>query len=446
MPRSSISNSDIIHLLRRAGLFVVGLVLIYPATIFVMSHTPAPDFNDYQYEYNLYQFVTHNYTLPGGFGYTLNRYREIEEYQDIDILFLGSSRCYYSFAPHVFKRLGLTTFNMGTPSQTPLNTKYLLKRYFDQLNPKLTVFEVNLHTLAKDGVESFYDLMINTPMAWETAQMALATQHPHAVNAVVSRALSSITTPHDKFEMQDRPMDAYLPGGAVVAKNFNQEHFSEQPADVHIPDVQLEYLDDIIRMVRERGSELILVVAPVPKEWQPIITNYTEITTKIKNLAAGHGVRFYDFNQAMTLDSRTDFKDFHHLNGNGAKIFSYDILDSLLDVPDYRRALKVDPLLAAEVYAGRGIAFADKGDYGRAIDDYHKALALSPESGMVQFNRARACQKVGRIAEAIAAYREFIKFAPEQYTQYIEPVKAQIAALEGSQSIGLTDHPGRKGS
>ena len=241
-------------------------------------------------------------------------------------------------------------------------------------------------------------------------------------------------------------MDAYLPGGAVVAKNFNQEQFSEQPADVHIPDVQLEYLEDIIRLVRERGSELILVVAPVPKEWRPIITNYAEITTKIKNLAAGHGVRFYDFNQAMTLDSRTDFKDFHHLNGNGAKIFSYDILDSLLDVPNYRRALKVNPLLAAEVYAGRGIAFADKGDYIRAIDDYHKALALSPESGMVQFNRARACQKVGRIAEAIAAYREFIKFAPTQYKQYIEPVKAQIAALEGSQAIGLTDRPNQTGS
>ncbi len=67
--------------------------------------------------------------------------------------------------------------------------------------------------------------------------------------------------------------------------------------------------------MQDRGSELILVVAPVPKEWQPIITNYAEVTTKIKDLAAGHGVRFYDFNEATTLNSRTDFKDFHHLNG-----------------------------------------------------------------------------------------------------------------------------------
>lgn len=431
MRRSSISNSDITRLLKRAAQFVAGLALIYPATIFVMAHTPAPDFNDYQYDYSLYQFVTHNYTLPGGYGYTLERYREIENYEDIDILFLGSSRCYYSFAPHVFDQLGMKTFNMGSPSQTPLNSKYLLDRYLDRLNPKLTVLEVNLHILAKDGVESFYDLMINTPIAVETARMAVATGHPHAINATVSRALSSMTSPHDEFTMQDRPMDAYLSGGAVIARNFNQEQFSEIPADVHIPNTQLEYLDDIIRKVRESGSELILVVAPVPKEWRPIITNYAEVTSTVRNVAGKHGVRFYDFNQAMTLDSRTDFKDSHHLNGNGAKIFSYDILDSLLDVPVYRNALEVDPILAAEVYAGRGITFADQGDFDRAIEDYHRALALSPASGIIHFNKARACQQVGRITDAIAAYREFIKYAPSQYTQYIEPVRAQIAVLEG---------------
>ena len=103
-------------------------------------------------------------------------------------------------------------------------------------------------------------------------------------------------------------------------------------------------------------------------------------------------------------------------------------------------------LLSADVYAGRGIAFADKGDFARVIKDYQKALTLSPESGMVHFNRARACHQLGRIAEAIAAYREFIKYAPAQYTQYIEPVKTQIAVLEGSLPTALTDRSGRTGS
>jgi len=165
MRRSSIFSSDIGRMLRRATGFVAGLAVVLPLTLFAISQIPAPEFNNGTHQFNLYQFVTRNYTLPGGYGYTLTRFREAADCRDIDILFLGSSRCYYSFAPHVFDRLGLKTFNLGSPSQTPLNSLYLLNRYYDQLNPRLVVLEVNLHVLTKDGLEAFYDLMINTPVS-----------------------------------------------------------------------------------------------------------------------------------------------------------------------------------------------------------------------------------------------------------------------------------------
>jgi len=434
MRRSSIFSSDIGRMLRRATGFVAGLAVVLPLTLFAISQIPAPEFNNGTHQFNLYQFVTRNYTLPGGYGYTLTRFREAADCRDIDILFLGSSRCYYSFAPHVFDRLGLKTFNLGSPSQTPLNSLYLLNRYYDQLNPRLVVLEVNLHVLTKDGLEAFYDLMINTPVSWENARMSLATQYPHAITAMAVRALTSLTTPFESFEMQDRPMDPYLGKGAVSAKNFNQETFNEQPSEVHIPDRQWDYLSGIIDLVRSKGAKLILVVAPIPKEWRPIITNYAQVTAQIRDLASAHGARLYDFNTTIALDTRTDFKDFHHLNANGAKIFSYDILDSLLDVPDYRNALNIAPQLAAEVYAGRGIAFTEKGDLDKAIADYDRALALSPEAGMIYYNKARACEKAGHIVEAIQAYRDFVRLAPGQYAQYVEPVKAQIALLEAHSS------------
>ncbi len=432
MRRSSISNSDALRFVKRTSGFIGGLIPVGLLTLWALSLVPAPAAENQGERYSLYQFVTRNFTLPGGYGYTLTRFREADTTRNVDVLFLGSSRCYYSFAPHVFDRLGLKTFNLGSPSQTPLNTRYVLDRYWDRLNPKLVVFEVNLHILEKDGVESFYDLMINTPVSLDMAEMSLATGHPHAMTSMAVRALSSLTTPFESFQMQDRPMDPYLGKGAVAAKNFNQETFNEKPSAVHIPDQQKEYLADIIDFVRTRGAQVILVVAPIPKEWRPIITNYSEVMANLGDLADSHGARLYDFNAAMTLDSRTDFKDNHHLNANGAKIFSYDVLDSLLDVPDYRVALDIDPARAADVYAGRGITRAEQGDLDRAIDDYHRALVLKPQDGMIYYNLARACQKAGKKADAIEAYRSFVRLAPVEYAQYIEPVKAQIATLEGS--------------
>jgi len=432
----SISSSDIVRLLKRAAGFAAGLAVVCPIVLFALSRIPAPDGNDYARRYSLYQFITRDYTLPGGYGYTLTRFRDIEQCRDIDILFLGSSRCYYSFAPHVFQRLDLTTFNMGSPSQTPLNTRYLLDHYCERLNPKLVVAEVNLHILEKDGVESFFDLMINTPPSWDNFRMSLATRHPHAITGLLVHALSCLSGSFDDVRMQDRPMDPYLGAGAMEARNFNEEFFAETSAAVQVPGRQLEYLRDLIDFVKGRGCRMILVVAPIPREWRSVIVNYEDVTAEIRSLAAAHGVRLYDFNQAMTLNSRKDFKDFHHLNANGAKIFSYDILDSLLDVPEYRQVLNIKPELAAEVYNGRGITFAQQGDLDRAIDDYHRALALAPHSGIIYYNQARACQQAGRTAEAIEAYRNFVRFAPPEYAQHVEPVKAQIEALRASQ---LTD-------
>ena len=428
MPSSSTSNSEFGKLVRRAGFFLAGLALLYTASLWVLSELPAP--GDQTNQYSLYQFAARDLTLPGGYGYTLTRFREIEQHHDVDLLFVGSSRCYYSFSPQVFERLGVSTFNMGSPSQTPLNSYYLLKKYYDHLAPKLVVFEINPHVLQKDGVESFLDLMINQPVSPEIVEMGLATRDPYALNTLGVRLLNALHEDFDTVRMQPRPMDEYLPGGAVSAKNFNEQTFDETPFAVDIPDNQLTYLKKIVDLVQSRGGRILLVVAPVPQEWTGVITNYAETMAPLRTLAKTSNVRLYDFSEAMTLDSKIFFKDFHHLNANGAKIFSYDVVDSLLDVPEYRDALHIEPTLAAEVYNGRGIAFAQQGDLGRAINDYKQALELAPDNGMVAYNLARACEQAGLRDDAIAAYRSFITHADGEHHQLVEPVKMHLAALE----------------
>lgn len=90
----------------------------------------------------------------GCYGHLYSRTQDIKEVHNPDILFLGSSHSYRGFDPRIFKQYGITSFNLGSSSQSPSNTNVLLKQYIKQINPKLVVYDVYAGTLQNDGVES----------------------------------------------------------------------------------------------------------------------------------------------------------------------------------------------------------------------------------------------------------------------------------------------------
>ena len=79
-----------------------------------------------------------NYRL-GAYGHMHSRIREIPEFKNIDILFLGASNAYRGLDTRIFEKNGWKSFNLGSSSQTPLQTFILLDRYLDHLNPKVVV-------------------------------------------------------------------------------------------------------------------------------------------------------------------------------------------------------------------------------------------------------------------------------------------------------------------
>src|SRR3972149_6168155 len=81
----------------------------------------------------------------------------------------------------------------------------------------------------------------------------------------------------------------------------------------------------------------------------------------------------------------------------------------------FSEAIEINPVYA-EAYANRGVAYGNKGIYDKAISD---------------FNKAQLCEKTGRIREAVETYKEFIQYAPPQYSRIIEHAKQRIIKLEG---------------
>jgi len=67
----------------------------------------------------------------------------------------------------------------------------------------------------------------------------------------------------------------------------------------------------------------------------------------------------------------------------------------------------------ATVHYNRGISYAIKGDFDRAIADYDKAIKLNPKDADVYYNRGNAYQRKGQHDRAIADYDKAIKLNPK---------------------------------
>ena len=263
-------------------------------------------------------------------GQSLLRFRDIEDFRDIDILFSGSSHCYRGFDPRIFQKRLLTVFNLGSTSQTALNAYYLLKRYFDQLNPRLVIYEVYFGALvSEDGLESYYDLLNNTPFSFEILEMALAARNPNTFNAMTSTYLDRVFKPLEEVKQKPFKKESYIYGGYCERKDSPKSIKFKKFGDVKIADIQIEYLQKIINYVQERGSEIMLVMHPLPKELLANVSNYREVSGQFNTLAETNNIMYFDFNEFMELETYRHFKDDNHLNAAGVKIFNEALIDTL---------------------------------------------------------------------------------------------------------------------
>lgn len=294
----------------------------------------------------LMKIATRNPVTPGDFGFTLQRFRDAENYRDVDILFLGSSHCYRTFDTRIYQEQGLKTFNMGTTGQTPLNTYYLLKHYFPRLKPELVVFDLNYRVIDRDGLESFYDLSANMDYFPEMMEMAFAIKSFHAINGAVSDWLLHLTGSAPHYRQRERKADFYVPGGyvefrvdsaaIVTAANMDsggQNAKKHRRRSVTPANEQLEYIAKVIQFVKKNNSRIVLITKPEPEENLKVIANYDEVSRAIAELAARNQVEYIDFNKlVLPLNAREHFYDKEYLSPAGVQIFNPILIEYL-----YRR-------------------------------------------------------------------------------------------------------------
>lgn len=288
--------------------------------------------------FGLTHWIPNFYSNSGGIGQHLLRTRELRKVDNVDVLFMGSSHAYRGFDPREFSRNGITAFNLGSTSQTPFNSYYLLKRHLPTTNPEVVVLELYWDMLVKDGLESTIDIVSNTDLEGEIVEMVAASKNPLALNSVLTSGLQRLHTPLDYVEQNGSEHDVYVEGGfteTLIKENtLSEEHLDKLNSVVVEPSpLQLTYLEGIAHLCRDRGVKLVFVVAPVTSEFKNKVVNYREYAATIDKIAAKYQIPLFDYNRRenLQLNTRYDFYDQDHLTQRGVQKFNKLLISDLLN-------------------------------------------------------------------------------------------------------------------
>lgn len=300
--------------LKNISVFVICVVLTYPLMIFISGYSPITK----ALKLNL------NYRI-GSYGHLFSRIEEAKQLNgDMDILFLGSSHSYRGFDPRNFP--DKKTFNLGSSSQTPIQTKILLERYLDKINPKVVIYEVYPFTFAADGVESSLDLIANDKNDFSSLKMAFAINNVKTYNTLLYAGFVQFFDLNKGFtEPAKKKKDTYISGGYVENEMsyFKFDNYSENKWE--LKDEQMSIFNECLELLKSKNIKTILVFAPIT----PRLYNSYSNNDFVDSTYNSYNVGYYNFNKLMQLNDSLDFYDSQHLNQNGVEKFNKKLSETL---------------------------------------------------------------------------------------------------------------------
>lgn len=326
--------------------FLFCAIIIYVGALMLWGSFLPADFNK-----NL------NYRI-GAAGYTYTRLHEVEDYSNVNVLFLGSSHAYRGFDPRVFADHGYSSFNLGSSSQTALQTEMLLNQHLLRLDPSIVVYEVYPYSFSSDGVESSVDLIANSGIDENTFSMATNVNSIKTYNtllyAYIKRMFKKERPIQEKLSIINKEANGtdyttYIPGGFMEKRkeritkdsvgNVPLLHSNEKGILTDIAIIQtkegkwnpqksqLKAFERILERLKALNKRVILVQAPINSKYYAMI----KCNKEIDSYFASKG-EYYNFNELMSFDNELEFADYDHLNQTGVRKMNETLIEKAIKI------------------------------------------------------------------------------------------------------------------
>jgi hypothetical protein len=254
------------------------------------------------------------------------------------IVIAGSSRALSDFDSRTIGlATNLSTFNIGrNGSQTDMQLA-VLRAYLEH-NRKPEIVIQTLDSFSFQATHEVYDPVQYVPYLHDEALYGAL----HQVNPEIwkSRYIPLYGYVVDDMNMSwllglealfgRSPREDYFLGFNPRSKKWSDDFASFKAANAGgvkwpIDPEGQQSLEDMVRLCRERGIQLIFVFAPEYSEMQSLTKNRQEVFTGFRELSAKYNVPFWDYSDWKYASDTDFFQNSQHLNEDGAEVFSTDL-------------------------------------------------------------------------------------------------------------------------
>ncbi len=252
------------------------------------------------------------YQYKGGVAYA--KFKEWDPAAHVDVLVVGSSHAYRGYDPRVFRRHGISLFNLGSSAQTPLNTYHVLLHYAQPGHAGLVLIDVYEGSFSNDGLESTSELVVNMSSDAAALGMAAAQKDLRCLNILALRFLRRNDPP-------DRLDSTYVSGGFAehpdsLAGAVDYPRYD--PAKVR--PAQVRYLHECLALCAERGLPAVLVTHCQPHQADSL--GHLRFRALIDSVRAPFRVPYVDMALGHSLNDHDHFYDHNHLDQAGVELFN----------------------------------------------------------------------------------------------------------------------------
>lgn len=280
----------------------------------------------------------------------------------LNMVFIGSSHSYCTFDPENFdSRFSILSHQMGTPLQHPDTSYYELKEVYDTQTPDVVVLEIYWDvlddTFEMKQANSFFEVLQNEarkqeyikevfPLGEKVKYFLLPMRFQQDYFAYEANEMEKKI--EQKYGVQKKKVQTqqgveyyrskgyvYCDMGMLDTEYDETNQFKTLDGkDWEMDKTQAGYVKKIAQLCEEKGSELVLVTAPVAVVSMDYIQNYDKIHEKMAELAREVNAPYIDYNiinEQTGMLTNANFRDDAHLNDSGVKIVDAHFADWLVE-------------------------------------------------------------------------------------------------------------------